>query len=150
MSDLVSDTSSAITVIQRNRDTLLKTLADFGISEVTVHYEIYADAGDISQLVVLPESQQSCLDSTLLPYQTLVVARDPQLGQDQHTGLESQLSLRAALSDFAFTWLSLKYPDWDTEEGCDGKVILDADEQRCELIHTQYAMEYAGCPHSFT
>jgi hypothetical protein len=151
MSEIVSDMLSAATVIQRNRDTLLKILTDLGISEVTVHYEIYADAGDISQLVVFPESLQSCLDSTLLPYQTLVIVRDAEQGHDLHTGQESQLSLRAALCDFAFTWVSFKYPDWDSDEGCDGKVILDTDEQRCELIHTQYDMKYVSNPSlSFT
>ena len=143
MSELVSDILSAATVIQRNRDMLLKILTDLGISEVTVHYEIYADAGDISQLVVFPESLQAC---TLLPYQTLVIARNAEQGHYQHTGQVSQLSLRAALCDFAFTWVSFKYPDWDSEEGCDGKVILDTDEQRCELIHTQYDMEYVSHP----
>ena len=144
MSETVSEMLSAAAAIQRNRDTLLKALTDLGISEVTVHYEIYADAGDISQLVVFPESLQSCLDSTLLPYQTFVIARDADQGQVLHTGQVSQLSLRAALCDFAFSWVSFKYPDWDSDEGCDGKVILDTDEQRCELIHTQYDMEYAS------
>ena len=146
MSETVSDILPAATVIQRNRDMLLKVLTDLAISEVTIHYEIYADAGDISQLVVFPESLQSCLDSTLLPYQTLVIVRDTEQGHDLHTGQVSQLSLRAALCDFAFTWVSFKYPDWDSEEGCDGKVILDTDEQRCELIHTQYDMEYVSRP----
>ena len=146
MSETVSNMLSAAAAIQRNRDTLLKALTDLGISEVTVHYEIYADAGDISQLVVFPESLQSCLDSTLLPYQTLVIARNAEQGHYQHTGQVSQLSLRAALCDFAITWVSFKYPDWDSEEGCDGKVILDTDEQRCELIHTQYDMEYVSNP----
>ena len=146
MSEIVSDMLSAATVIQRNRDMLLKILTDLAISEVTIHYEIYADAGDISKLVVFPESLQACLDSTLLPYQTLVIARNAEQGHYQHTGQVSQLSLRAALCDFAITWVSFKYPDWDSEEGCDGKVILDTDEQRCELIHTQYDMEYVSHP----
>ena len=86
-----------------------------------------------------------------MPYQTLVIVRDTEQGHDLHTGQVSQLSLRAALCDFAFTWVSFKYPDWDSEEGCDGKVILDTDEQRCELIHTQYDMEYvSNRPHPFT
>ena len=85
MSEIVSDMLSAATVIQRNRDMLLKILTDLAISEVTIHYEIYADAGDIAQLVVFPESLQSCLDSTLLPYQTLVIARNAEQGHYQHT-----------------------------------------------------------------
>jgi hypothetical protein len=145
MSETVSEMLSAAAAIQRNRDMLLKALTDLGISEVTVHYEIYADAGDISQLVVFPESLQSCLDSTLLPYQTFVIVRDTEQGHVVlDTGQESQLSLRAALCDFAFSWVSFKYPDWDSDEGCDGKVILDTDEQRCELIHTQYDMAYVS------
>ena len=86
MSETVSDILPAATVIQRNRDMLLKILTDLAISEVTIHYEIYADAGDISKLVVFPESLQSCLDSTLLPYQTLVIARNAEQGVWGATG----------------------------------------------------------------
>ncbi len=81
-------------------------------------------------------------DKCQLPYQFLILARDTE-GQYYSVGEVQQVSMRVALCDFALSCLGIKYPDWDTEEGSEGKVILDADEQRCELIHTQFFMEYA-------
>ena len=133
----------AMAIIQANRDLLLQTMQSLNISEIIIHYESYADSGDVTLLEVLPATQFGQLDTGLLiPYQFFIVTRDAQ-GHYLSAGQVNQVSLRVALCDFALSCLSIKYPDWDTEEGADGKVILDADEQRCELIHTQYFMEYA-------
>ena len=132
----------AIAIIQANRDLLLQTMPSLGISEITIEYESYADSGDVTALKVFPESQLTQIDKCQLPYQFLILARNGQ-GQYYSAGEVQQVSMRVALCDFALSCLGIKYPDWDTEEGAEGKVILDADEQRCELIHTQYFMEYA-------
>jgi len=132
----------AIAIIQANRDLLLQTMPLLGISEITIHYESYVDSGDVTALKVFPETQLKQIDQCQLPYQFLIIVRDGQ-GHYLSAGEVKQVSMRVALCDFALSCLSIKYPDWDTEEGADGKVILDADEQRCELIHTQYFMEYA-------
>ena len=134
--------SEAIAIIQANRDLLLHTMPSLGISEITIEYESYADSGDVTALKVFLESQLKQIDKCQLPYQFLILARDTQ-GQYYRAGEVKQVSMRMALCDFALSCLGIKYPDWDTEEGAEGKVILDADEQRCELIHTQYFMEYA-------
>ncbi len=132
----------AIAVIQANRDLLLHTMSSLGISEITIEYESYTDSGDVTALKVFPESQLTQIDKCQLPYQFLILARDTE-GQYYSVGEVQQVSMRVALCDFALSCLGIKYPDWDTEEGSEGKVILDADEQRCELIHTQFFMEYA-------
>ena len=129
--------SEAIAIIQANRDLLLHTMPSLGISEITIEYESYADSGDVTALKVFPESQLKQIDKCQLPYQFLILARDTQ-GQYYRAGEVKQVSMRMALCDFALSCLGIKYPDWDTEEGAEGKVILDADEQRCELIHTQF------------
>ena len=135
-------TPKAIAIIQANRDLLLHTMPSLGISEITIEYESYADSGDVTALKVFPESQLKHIDKCQLSYQFLILARDTQ-GQYYRAGEVQLVSMRVALCDFALSCLGIKYPDWDTEEGTEGKVILDADAQRCELIHTQFFMEYA-------
>ncbi len=137
MSDL--DHDSATTVVMRHRDLLLNVLAKLAISEVTVHYEANENSGDISHMVVFPESQQLSLDTTTMLYPCLALVCDNEnYRQSEKVKI---LPLRAALRDFALMWLSIKHPDWVHDEGSEGKVILDTDEHRCELIHIRYHME---------
>ncbi len=71
--------ANTLRILHANRDLLLHTLQSLNISEIIMHYESYADSGDVTLLEVLPTTQSEQLETGLLiPYQFFMLTRDAQ------------------------------------------------------------------------
>lgn len=101
-----------------NRQRLLAALITAQITEVLVRYEGGGDEGDISEVIVKPESCLPQLNTQRLVY---CYARGEYREGACHYFLEDkEVVLDEALRDFVFTWVDTYHGGWENNEGGSG------------------------------
>ena len=129
-----------------NRQRLLTALITAQITEVLVRYEGGGDEGDVSEMVLKPESCLPTLQSSILDYS---VVRSEYREETYHYFLvEKSMSLEEALRDFAFTWLDVHHGGWENNEGGAGVMTIRVADDHFLLEHVEYYTESSDYTYS--
>jgi hypothetical protein len=131
----------------KNREILVKTLKELGISEAFVHYAGAGDSGDTCDLDVKPAEilprlaeqkvQQSIVDVKYIGY-----------GQPACSMREADVALDEAVRDFAMRWVDSLHCGWENDDGACGTVTINVHDDVINLEHTAYFTESTCYEHS--
>lgn len=126
--------------LSTNRQRLLEVLIETQITEIIIHYVGGGDEGDISEVIVKPESCLPQLNTQRLVY---CYARGEYREGACHYFLEDkEVVLDEALRDFVFTWVDTYHGGWENNEGGSGVMTINVALDDFALEHTEY---YTSC-----
>lgn len=110
-----------------NKATLLRALAEAGITEVTVSYNGCGDEGRIDSIVA-----QANGEDIELPGIMVELTLAPFRGGEPVSG---QQALPDAIAGFAEDLLHRHYPWWEDNDGAYGEVVFDVAAGVITLVH---------------
>lgn len=132
---------------EKNREILMKTLKELGITEALVHYAGAGDSGDTCDLEVKPAEilpkfaelkvQQSIVDVKYIGY-----------GQRACSMREAEVALDEAVRNFAMHWVDSLHGGWENDDGACGTVTINVQDDAINLEHTAYFTESTCYEHS--
>lgn len=144
----MSDYLALVTQAQeKNREILVNTLKELGITEAKVHYAGAGDSGDTCDLEVTPVDLLE-KTSELKVTQTVVDAKYIGYGQRACSLREKELALDEAVRDFAMDWVDSLYGGWENDDGACGTVTINVADNEIHLDHTTYYTESSSYAHS--
>jgi len=124
-----------------NKTTIFAALSAASITLVTVTFDGGGDSGQIQE--VLAQAGDAPVD---LPSVQVDMLRAPWNGGKPDT---SKLSLRDAIEEICFDYLSQEHGGWENNDGGQGDFTFHVDERRIELDFNQFYTESTNHSHSF-
>lgn len=132
--------------LTENRDRLLVALAERQVIRVTITYEGSGDSGDVSEVSVEPpELMPRLLDDTI---ELRCLVGEYKDRQYLRTMADRPMNLRAALAEFALTWVEDTHAGWEINDGSQGTVTIAVAERTLTLEHTEYYTESQDYVHA--
>lgn len=125
--------------LSANRQRLLDALNAVAITEVTVRYFGGGDEGDVSEVIVQPESCLPHLNTQRLVY--CYARGEYREGACYYFLEDKEVLLDDALRDFVFTWVDTHHSGWENNEGGSGVMIIHVAEDDFLLEHSDYYTE---------
>ena len=125
--------------LSANRQRLLDALNAVAITEVTVRYVGGGDEGDVSEVIVQPESSLPQLNTQRLVY--CYARGEYREGACYYFLEDKEVLLDDALRDFVFTWVDSHHSGWEINDGGSGVMTINVTLHTFTLAHTEYCME---------
>ncbi len=125
----------------RNKATVFDALAKAGIVIVTISFDGCSDSGQIEDVQANTQDQLVGLPSDQIEYEHI------RWGETEPT--RSSCSLRDALEDLAFHYLSTTHDGWENGDGAYGEFTFDTTTRSLTLAYNERFTDSIYSEHDF-
>lgn len=132
---------------EKNREILVKALKEQGITVALVHYAGAGDSGDTCDLEIKPAESLTQLAGIKVMQSVVVVAY---VGYNQRACSlsEREVALDEAVRDFAMRWVDSLHGGWENNDGANGTVTINVDDNAIHLEHIAFYTESESHEHA--
>ena len=123
--------------LNRNRNLLMATLAQWEITSVQIRYRGGGDSGDVYEVEPEPACAGETLRSTLITASCAKTIWD-EARKASYTLESREASVDEALRDFAMSWVDHEHGGWENEDGGSGTITINVPGNTFVQEHDAY------------
>ena len=123
---------------EKNKSMVMKALHDNGIKTVNVEYAGSGDNGQIEDVTFVYKNAVENMEDSITIIKESSKFEDGQWHQRES---EEEVDLEEAVRDLCYEILSDSHPGWEVNDGSQGGMVFNVDENTIKLEHTEYYTE---------